>query len=62
LDGGKIITQGDPKDIMSDVELMEAHGLEKPHSLQAHIHINSDDPPHYHPVDAHKDMPETPKV
>ncbi|MEL6403886.1 MAG: cobalt ECF transporter T component CbiQ [Chloroflexota bacterium] len=62
LDGGKIITQGDPKDIMSDVELMEAHGLEKPHSLQAHIHTNSDDPPHYHPVDAHKDMPETPKV
>ena len=36
IDDGKVIVQGDPKEVMSDRELMEAHGLEKPHSLMPH--------------------------
>lgn len=38
LDGGQIIADGDPRIIMSDVDLMEAHGLERPHSLVPHAH------------------------
>lgn len=38
MDGGKIIVDGDPREIMRDTDLMEAHGLEKPHSLIPHIH------------------------
>ena len=38
LDGGKIIADGIPAHIMGDIRLMEAHGLEKPHSLIPHIH------------------------
>ena len=38
LDGGKIIADGPPNEIMGDIALMEAHGLEKPHSLVPHIH------------------------
>ncbi|MEM9151508.1 MAG: energy-coupling factor ABC transporter ATP-binding protein, partial [Cyanobacteria bacterium P01_F01_bin.3] len=37
LDNGQIIADGDPLDIMGDQALMEAHGLEKPHSLIPHI-------------------------
>lgn len=37
LDDGKIIADGDPLDIMGDQALMEAHGLEKPHSLIPHV-------------------------
>lgn len=33
LDAGKIIADGNPHEIMSDRQLMEAHGLEKPYSL-----------------------------
>ncbi len=36
MDEGKIIADGDPKEIMSNEELMETHGLEKPHSLTFH--------------------------
>lgn len=46
LDEGKIIADGDTYDIMGDQELMEAHGLEKPHSLIYHVkgaHTHSDD-------------------
>lgn len=43
LDEGKIISDGCPKDIMSDVELMKTHGLERPHSLTFHPQ------PHHHP-------------
>jgi cobalt/nickel transport system ATP-binding protein len=36
IDGGEVIADGNPTEIMSDVGLMEAHGLEVPHSLQFH--------------------------
>lgn len=38
LDEGQIIADGHPAEIMGDVTLMEAHGLEKPHSLVPHVH------------------------
>jgi cobalt/nickel transport system ATP-binding protein len=37
IDDGRIIADGPPKQVMADQELMEAHGLEKPHSLIPHI-------------------------
>ena len=40
LDGGKIITQGDPRELLRDASLMEAHRLEVPHSLQKHPHAH----------------------
>ncbi|MGQ9497786.1 MAG: energy-coupling factor ABC transporter ATP-binding protein [Desulfotomaculales bacterium] len=36
LDGGRIIANGSPRVVMGDVALMEAHGLERPHSLVPH--------------------------
>ena len=36
LDGGRIIADGNPREIMGNDELMEAHGQEKPHSLVHH--------------------------
>ena len=33
LDGGKIIADGKPQEVMADDKLMESHSLEKPHSL-----------------------------
>jgi cobalt/nickel transport system ATP-binding protein len=38
LDEGKIVVDGRPSLVMSDAALMEAHGLEKPHSLVPHVH------------------------
>lgn len=38
MDAGKIIADGKPQDIMGDAQLMETHGLEKPHSLFNHSH------------------------
>lgn len=40
LDGGRIVADGVPRQIMADAALMEAHGLEKPHSLIPHAHLN----------------------
>jgi cobalt/nickel transport system ATP-binding protein len=37
LDEGRIVADGDPRQVMGDQALMEAHGLEKPHSLIPHI-------------------------
>jgi cobalt/nickel transport system ATP-binding protein len=37
IDDGRIIADGNPKDIMGDQDLMENHGLEKPHSLIPHV-------------------------
>lgn len=37
LDEGEIIADGKPSDILGNQELMEAHGLEKPHSLIPHV-------------------------
>jgi cobalt/nickel transport system ATP-binding protein len=36
IDEGKIVAEGDPRQIMGDEQLMEAHGQEKPHSLVPH--------------------------
>ncbi len=36
MDDGCIIADGDPREIMGDDKLMEAHGQEKPHSLVPH--------------------------
>ena len=36
LDEGHIVADGDPRETMGDVALMEAHGLERPHSLVHH--------------------------
>ena len=40
LDGGQIVADGETKSIMGDQALMEAHGLEKPHSLFRHVHVD----------------------
>jgi cobalt/nickel transport system ATP-binding protein len=37
LDQGRIIAAGPTRDIMADSALMEAHGLERPHSLTPHV-------------------------
>ncbi|MBE9079705.1 ABC transporter ATP-binding protein [Romeria aff. gracilis LEGE 07310] len=39
LDDGCVVADGKPAKIMSDVELMQAHRLEKPHSLSPHVHF-----------------------
>jgi cobalt/nickel transport system ATP-binding protein len=36
MDEGRVVANGSPHELMSDVELMEAHGLERPHSLVPH--------------------------
>ncbi|MBO8128351.1 MAG: ABC transporter ATP-binding protein [Peptococcaceae bacterium] len=36
MDGGKIVADGNPREILGNVTLMEAHGLERPHSLVPH--------------------------
>lgn len=36
LDGGSIVAQGRPRELLADEPLMLAHGLEKPHILQHH--------------------------
>jgi len=36
LDEGRIVVNGVPSQVMCDVALMEAHGLERPHSLVHH--------------------------
>jgi len=42
MDEGNIVANGDPRDMMGDVELMEAHGLERPHSLVPHAEPHHD--------------------
>jgi len=36
IDDGRIIADGNPRDVMGNDRLMEAHGQEKPHSLLPH--------------------------
>ena len=36
LDGGEVIADGKTRSLLQDTELMEAHGLETPHSLRYH--------------------------
>ena len=42
LDEGRVQADGIPAEVMSDAELMEAHGLEVPHSLMAQWHRHGD--------------------
>jgi len=44
MDGGRIIVDGDPRQVMGDDRLMETHGQEKPHSLVPHRAPH----PHHH--------------
>ncbi|MEO0407948.1 MAG: energy-coupling factor ABC transporter ATP-binding protein [Cyanobacteria bacterium P01_A01_bin.135] len=37
LDSGQIAADGDPRQVMGNVDLMLAHGLERPHSLVPHV-------------------------
>lgn len=37
MDKGRIVANGEPREVMGNVELMEAHGLERPHSLVPHV-------------------------
>ncbi|MGB1252688.1 MAG: energy-coupling factor ABC transporter ATP-binding protein [Candidatus Promineifilaceae bacterium] len=48
LDEGRIIADGDPLEIMGNAALMEAHGLEKPHSLRPHRHTTGNPDRHAH--------------
>lgn len=36
MDGGRMVADGPTRHILNDVELMQAHGLERPHSLSHH--------------------------
>lgn len=40
LDEGRIVGQGLPRQLMCDQKLMEAHGLERPHSLVPHAEVH----------------------
>lgn len=40
IDEGRLIADGDPPEVMGDETLMEAHGLEKPHSLVPHLEMH----------------------
>jgi cobalt/nickel transport system ATP-binding protein len=40
LDEARIVAAGPPAAILADTALMEAHGLERPHSLIPHEHLN----------------------
>ncbi len=48
LDAGQIVADGEPIEIMGNDVLMEEHGLEVPHSLRPHIHVEEPLPPHGH--------------
>lgn len=37
MDEGRIVADDDPERVMRDAALMEAHGLERPHSLVPHV-------------------------
>ncbi len=37
IDEGHTVANASPRELMGDVELMEAHGLERPHSLAPHV-------------------------
>jgi cobalt/nickel transport system ATP-binding protein len=37
MDEGRIVANGKPQELMGNVGLMEAHGLERPHSLVPHV-------------------------
>ncbi|MEM1309547.1 MAG: ABC transporter ATP-binding protein, partial [Cyanobacteria bacterium P01_H01_bin.153] len=44
IDDGRIISDGEPAKVMGNQTLMEAHGLEKPHSLVPHVEMHHSQP------------------
>ncbi len=42
IDEGNIIANGNPREVMGNVALMKAHGLERPHSLAPHAEPHHD--------------------
>ena len=46
IDDGRIVADGPSPEIMDDAELMERHGLERPHSLVPHAVPHHHHPPH----------------
>ncbi len=50
IDSGHLVADGNPAIVMGNAELMEAHGLEKPHSLIPH-------PDPHHPRAHHSENP-----
>jgi cobalt/nickel transport system ATP-binding protein len=45
MDNGRIVADGNAREVMSNADLMEAHGQEKPHSLMYHA-AQHHTPPH----------------
>jgi len=43
LDGGRLVSDGEPRAVLGDEALMLAHGLERPHSLTPHPHAHDPD-------------------
>jgi cobalt/nickel transport system ATP-binding protein len=41
IDGGRVNADGEIRQVLADQTLLEAHGLEKPHSLIPHRHIGA---------------------
>jgi cobalt/nickel transport system ATP-binding protein len=41
IDGGRVNADGPIRRVLADETLLEAHGLEKPHSLVPHRHIGA---------------------
>ncbi len=37
MDEGRVVADGPPREVLGNVALMEAHGLERPHSLAPHV-------------------------
>lgn len=37
MDGGRLVASGPPREVMNDEQLMQTHGLERPHSLTPHL-------------------------
>ncbi len=40
LDAGRIVADGQARSLLADTELMNAHGLEVPHSLTPHVNLH----------------------
>jgi cobalt/nickel transport system ATP-binding protein len=44
LDRGRMVADGPIRDVLSNESLLQAHGLEKPHSLVPHRHLGASRP------------------
>jgi cobalt/nickel transport system ATP-binding protein len=43
LDGGRLVSDGPTRAVLTDARLMEEHGLEVPHSLTHHVDKHHED-------------------